>query len=203
MAVIPFYGPERPDLFEIERRTMDRPGRVVEALDRVLPKGTVLDIGAGNGFTARQLSVGRNVVPMEPSAGMVDPAVDLPWVRGDAEHLPFDNGAFDGVYATWAYFFSGFGDVSPGLEEARRVTDGPVAIVDNLGGDEFEALARGPLAADVGWWESAGFELIEIETAFVFDSVEEARTLLAFFFGEPGARWDRADIEFRVGLFVG
>ena len=201
--MIPFYGPDRPELFEIERRTMDRPGKVIEALDRVLPDGRVLDVGAGNGFTAGRLTKGRIVVPMEPAAGMVDPTVDLPWVRGDAEHLPFADGAFDAAYATWAYFFSGFGDVSVGVDEARRVSKGPVAIVDNLGGDEFEALAVGPISADVGWWEAAGFELVEIETAFVFDSVDEARTLLGFFFGDPGAAWTRPDIQVRVGLCVG
>lgn len=203
VAVIPFYGPDRPELFEIERRTMDRPGKVIEALDSVLPRGRVLDIGAGNGFTAGRLASGRTVVPMEPAAGMVDASADLPWVRGDAEHLPFADGAFDAAYATWAYFFSAFGDVSAGVGEAKRVSNGPVAIVDNLGGDEFEALAGRPLSADVGWWEAAGFELVEIETAFVFDSVDEARTLLGFFFGDPGAAWHRPDIQFRVGLFLG
>ncbi len=201
MAVIPFYGAERPDLFEIERRTMDRAGKVISALDGLLPHGRILDIGAGNGFTARRLSDHRSVVAMEPSAGMVDPTAGLAWVRGDAEHLPFADDSFEGAYATWAYFFSGFGDISFGVEEAERVCAGPIAIVDNLGGDEFEELAGRPLSADVGWWRSAGFEVIEIETAFEFDSVGEARSLLGFFFGDAGRAWDRSDIGFRVGVF--
>lgn len=33
--VIPFYGGLRPELFEIERRCMDREGKVIEYLDAV------------------------------------------------------------------------------------------------------------------------------------------------------------------------
>ena len=59
--VIPFYGAELPRLFEIERRCMDRDQVVPRFLDRILPKGRVLDIGAGNGFTAGLLaSEGRD-----------------------------------------------------------------------------------------------------------------------------------------------
>jgi len=35
--VIPFYGGRYPELFEIERRCMDREGRVIEYLDAALP----------------------------------------------------------------------------------------------------------------------------------------------------------------------
>jgi hypothetical protein len=37
VPVIPFYGAEEPELFAIERLAMDRPGRVIAALDRLLP----------------------------------------------------------------------------------------------------------------------------------------------------------------------
>ena len=34
--IIPFYGADRPHLFAIERRSMDKEGRVIEYLDRLL-----------------------------------------------------------------------------------------------------------------------------------------------------------------------
>ena len=88
---------------------MDRDGLVIATLDGLLPAGRVLDVGAGDGFTAERLNAGRAVVALDPSAGMLARA-DLPQrVRGEAEHLPFANTSFDGAYATWAYFFSGTG----------------------------------------------------------------------------------------------
>lgn len=38
--VIPFYGGKHPKLFEIERRCMDRDGKVIDFLDQHLPVGT-------------------------------------------------------------------------------------------------------------------------------------------------------------------
>ena len=203
MAVIPFYGSEDPDLFAIERRAMDRDGLVLVALDRLLPAGRVLDVGAGDGFTALRLGDGRSIVGLEPSVGMIARAADLTWVQGEAEHLPFADGAFDGAYATWAYFFSRDWDPTPGIAELDRVVrpGGPLAIVDNLGGDAFCAMAESDITADPGFWAAQGFACEPIDTAFRFDDLEEARRLLGFFFGEPGVRGAALEVPFRVGLF--
>ena len=73
--IIGFYGAKHPSLFEIERRCMDRDGLVIQYLDRELPEGFVLDVGAGNGFAAIRLcSSSRTVVALEPDQGMVDEA---------------------------------------------------------------------------------------------------------------------------------
>jgi hypothetical protein len=73
-VVIPFYGAENRKLFAIERDSMDRPGKVVGALDAILPsRGVLLDIGAGDGFTAERLTTeSRSVVAVEPATGMID-----------------------------------------------------------------------------------------------------------------------------------
>jgi len=139
VAVIPFYGADEPELFAIERRAMDRDGLVIEALHELLPAGPVLDVGAGDGFTAERLGTSRSIVALEPSADMLARA-DLPArVQGEAEHLPFVERAFDGAYATWAYFFTRDWDPTRGIVELDRVVrpGGPLAIVDNLGGDAF------------------------------------------------------------------
>ena len=204
MAVIPFYGGSHPDLFALERRAMDRAGRVIDHLDRRLPGGRVLDVGAGNGHTAAALTASdRLVVGLEPDLRMIDPSVGIPWAAGDAAALPFADDAFDAVYATWAYFFPGFWDIGPGLAEAERVTrpGGSIVVVDNLGDDEFCALAGNDIAADADWWEAAGFELAVVETAFEFDDLAEARRLLGWFFGDRGRDGAARRVGFRVGVF--
>jgi SAM-dependent methyltransferase len=206
MAIIPFYGSERPDLFAIERAAMDRPGKVLDALDRLLPAGRVLDVGAGNGFTAERLRTpDRTIVPLEPDPGMMDDAVALPWVLGEAAHLPFADATFDGAYATWAYFFSRDWDPTPGIEELHRVVEsgGPLVIVDNLGGDEFATFTDRDLSADPSFWAAKGFATEAIDTVFEFDDLDQARTLLEFYFGARGREQARTTVGYRVGLFVG
>lgn len=204
MPVIPFYGATDREMFAIERRAMDRAGLVVHHLDAVLPPGIVLDVGAGNGFTASRLRrADREVVGLEPAAGMVDPTAPIPWVRGEAEALPFADGSFDAVYATWAYFFPTFLDPAPGLAEAERVLvdGGLLVVVDNLGGDEFCDLAETDIATDATWWVERGFGVEVIETAFEFDDLDEARRLLGHFFGPRGQAGARRRIGYRVGAF--
>ena len=203
MAVIPFYGSDDPVTFAIERRAMDRDGLVIAALDRLLPSERVLDVGAGDGFTAARLSR-REVVALEPSAAMIRPRPAVRWVQGDAEHLPFRTGAFGGAYATWAYFFSRDWDPAPGIAELDRVVriGGPLAIVDNLGDDAFSAMTDADISADPAFWERQGFGLDVIETAFRFDDLDEARSLLGSFFGERGADGAALEVGFRVGLFT-
>ena len=203
MAVIPFYGADEPELFAIERRAMDRDGLVIEALNALIPPGLVLDVGAGDGFTAERLSTGRSVVALEPSAGMLKRA-DLPLrVRGEAEHLPFADAAFDGAYASWAYFFTRDWDPTPGIAELDRVVrpGGQLAIVDNLGGDAFAAMAEADISADPAVWQALGFRCDVIETAFRFEDLEEAERLLGFFFGDRGVAGAALDVPFRVGVF--
>ena len=203
MTVIPFYGADDPAMFAIERGAMDRDGLVVRALDELLPNGRVLDVGAGDGFTAERLAAGRRIVALEPSAAMIGARTPT-WVGGDAEHLPFDDGSFDGAYATWAYFFSRDWDATPGIRELDRVVrpGGPLAIADNLGGDAFASMADGDISADPAWWAAQGFRTHVIETAFRFDDLDDARRLLGFFFGERGVAGAAVHVPFRVGLFT-
>ena len=206
-TVIPFYGAQNRPLFAIERRCMDRDGKVIARLDELLPVGTVLDIGAGDGFTAARLTrPDRTVVALEPAAGMIAPERRLPWVRGVAQALPFPQGAFAAAYATWAYFFPGIGHGDPGLTELHRVVrpGGLLAFADNAGGDEFSALAADPasLASDPDWWAARGFDREVVETSFRFDTLDEMRTLFARYFAQRGREETRLEIGYRVAIYT-
>ncbi len=185
---------------------MDPSGKVAAAVGRRLPaRGTVLDVGAGDGHIARRLTTrSRRVVPVEPALGMIAQGGPLPWVRADAERLPFAPGSLDAAYATWAYFFPDHHDITPGLAELHRVVrpGGPLLVADNVGGDEFTALAAPPIAADPEVWAAHGFECEVVETAFVFADITEARLLLGHFFGERGRARAALRLSFRVGVFA-
>jgi SAM-dependent methyltransferase len=201
VPIIPFYGAVEPELFAIERRAMDRPGRVIAALNRLLPNGLVIDVGAGDGFTAARLAA--TTIALEPATGMRRHHRGVRFVGGDAEHLPFRSSAFDGGYATWAYFFTGGGwDPSPGLAELRRVVrpGGRLVIVDNLGGDEFTDFLALP-GADTDWWERHGFMTEVVETEFAFESQADAVRLLSRYLGRQ-VNDAPTSFDYRVGLFV-
>lgn len=54
---------------------MDRDGKVIQFLNSFLPNGIVLDVGAGNGYTAEKLiRENRIIIPMEPDEEMIDPS---------------------------------------------------------------------------------------------------------------------------------
>ncbi len=207
--VIPFYGAEEPALFEIERRAMDRDGVVIGWLHEHLPRGLVLDVGAGDGFTATRLSTDeRTVVALEPAPGMVGPVEGrsrLVWVRGVAQDLPFHDGTFDGVYATWAYFFANRSDLDDGLAEARRVLrpGGTLVLVDNAGDDGLAALSPRPLASDPEVFRARGFAVTRLRTAYKFDDPEQARALLGRYFGpEVAGSFEGTEVDHQVFVYT-
>lgn len=204
--LIPFYGSESPHLFEIERRCMDRDGKVLDFLHHHLPTGIVLDVGAGNGYTAARLTTpNRLVVPLEPDSRIVDLHKPLVWARGVAQNVPFHDATFHAAYATWAFFFDGIPTLEDGLHEVYRVVkpSGPIFIVDNAGDDEFCALASYNIASNRSWWQAHGFHLTIISTSFRFDTLAEANELLGFYFGEKVGKQNRkTEIEYKVAVYT-
>ena len=205
MGVIPFYGTERPDLFRIERESMDRAGKVIDRLDALMPKlGAILDVGAGDGFTAERLQTAqRSVVAMEPARKMRRPGKRLAWIGGEAERLPFRDAAFKGAFSTWAYFFSRYIDVRPGIQELRRVVEagGPLVVVENLGDDELSSYAQADTSADRGFWARQGFACEEVKTLFEFANQNEADALLSLYSGRK-MKGAPKSLSYRVGLFI-
>ncbi len=194
MAVLPFYGTAEPERSALERRAMDRPGRVLARLDQLLPRtGSVLDVGAGDGWTAGHLAGdGRWILAVEPAAGMAERAASHPavtWLRGDAGALPLADGAVDAAYATWAYFFPSVIDPSRGLAELHRVVrpGGPIVIVNNAGDDELTQLGVASGGEDPDWFADRRFDVEVLASAFGFDGEDPdaVRDLLTRYAGDP------------------
>jgi demethylmenaquinone methyltransferase/2-methoxy-6-polyprenyl-1,4-benzoquinol methylase len=89
------------------------------------PGETVLDLAAGTGTSSEPLADdGVHVVPCDLSQGMLGVGKrrrpDLPFVAGDALHLPFADASFDAV--TMSFGLRNVSDVPAALDELLRVT---------------------------------------------------------------------------------
>ncbi|MFQ5415661.1 MAG: class I SAM-dependent methyltransferase [Myxococcota bacterium] len=93
---------------------------------REAPPGRMLDVGCGTGLFARRAHGAlrrAEVVGCDFSHGMLRRAArngpGMPWVRGDALHLPFRDGSFDSVVSTEAFHW--FPDQEAALRGFFRV----------------------------------------------------------------------------------
>ncbi|MBK3495026.1 class I SAM-dependent methyltransferase [Viridibacillus sp. YIM B01967] len=180
---------------------MDRDNKVIKYLNEVLTNGIILDVGAGNGYTAEKLiREDRNVIAMEPDEKMIDLKGNLIWSNGVAQSIPFHSNTFDAMYSNWAFFFDGITDIDDGLTEVERVVrnGGRIIIIDNYGEDEFCSFSSHDISSMVSEWVKRGFDYHIINTEFIFDSVEEAKKLLTFYFGEKGNEVNKIRLEYKV-----
>lgn len=101
------------------------------------------------------------MLAVEPSARMraQRPVGRLPAVDATAEHLPFDDGAFDAAMATvtvhqWT-------DASGGLRELRRVSAGPVVVL-TFDGEQLDRLWLGAYFPEMVAAERRRFPPLEL-----------------------------------------
>jgi hypothetical protein len=80
---------------------------------------------------------------------------------------------------------------------------GPLTIVDNLGDDDFSAMSDEHSTSDPEFWARKSFDVEEIETAFAFDTHEQADKLLGFYFGDAGRGTGKLEFSYRVGVYIG
>lgn len=102
----------------------------------VRPQGTVLDIGIGSGAVGERLaSAGVDVMGLDSNASMIaalQASPDaLPVVRGDAQSLPFGDGAF--AVTVLACVLHLIPDWKLALQEAIRVTEASGHLAVNIG----------------------------------------------------------------------
>ena len=112
---------------------------ILHSVDRLGPGDDeqIIDIGTGTGLAARELARrGANVTGVDIADGMLaaaraiaqDHGLDIEFRTGDAEALPFDDGAFDAAISTYGIMFSA--DPKKAASELARVVKpgGRVAI---------------------------------------------------------------------------
>lgn len=94
-----------------------------------LPRGRVLDLGAGTGAANPDLG-DREIVALDPQPAMLSLNGEERRVVAVGEHLPFADGSFDGVFS--AYVVRNLTSVAGTLAEIHRVLrpGGVAAIVD-------------------------------------------------------------------------
>jgi ubiquinone/menaquinone biosynthesis C-methylase UbiE len=106
----------------------DRPGwndelHVLEQVIADLPPKRTLDVACGTGFLTRHLR--GEVVGLDASERMLElareQAPSAEFVRGDALSLPFADGTFERVFASYFYCHLEEGESARFLAEARRV----------------------------------------------------------------------------------
>jgi ubiquinone/menaquinone biosynthesis C-methylase UbiE len=124
----------------------DRPGwdeerRVLERVIADLPPRTTLDVACGTGFLTRHLP--GEIVGLDASARMIEiarrQAPNARFEQGDALSLPFDDGAFERVFASYFYCHLEEAERDQFLAEARRVAPELVIVASVRGeGDAFE-----------------------------------------------------------------
>ena len=108
----------------VGRARADRRGRLFVATGRIAPGTRVLELGCGTGeFTRRVAPSGAEVVALDLSGDLLAKARAkvggrARFARGNAETLPFRDGAFDVVYGCSILHHL---DVEVALREARRV----------------------------------------------------------------------------------
>ena len=103
------------DYHRFAKQTVWEGGEVLVEACAIKPGQRVLDVAAGSGNTAiRAAEAGGDVVavdltPENFEAGRREAearGVDLEWVEGDAESLPFDDGVFDVVTSSFGALFA-------------------------------------------------------------------------------------------------
>jgi ubiquinone/menaquinone biosynthesis C-methylase UbiE len=124
-----------------ERPGWDEEVNVLAELISSLPPSRTLDIACGTGFLTRHLR--GDVVGLDQSERMLAVAREqvpaAEFVQGDALELPFGDGSFDRVFASYFYCHLEEDDRERFLAEVRRVASELVVVASVPGaGDPVE-----------------------------------------------------------------
>jgi ubiquinone/menaquinone biosynthesis C-methylase UbiE len=113
----------------------DEERRELENVIAELPPLRTLDIACGTGFLTRHLR--GDVVGLDASERMLEvareQAPNARFVRGDALELPFEDGSFDRVFASYFYCHLEESERERFVAEARRVARELVIVASKRG----------------------------------------------------------------------
>jgi len=103
-----------------------------------LPPARTLDLACGTGYITQRLT--GDVVGLDQSERMLaiarERVPDATFVRGDALELPFEDAAFERVFASYFYCHLEPDDAARFRDEARRVARELVVMGSRWNGDE-------------------------------------------------------------------
>jgi ubiquinone/menaquinone biosynthesis C-methylase UbiE len=148
------------------------------------PGDRVLDVGCGTGVVARaaaeRVETSGSVTGLDLNDGMLAVAAashpDITWRQGPAEHLPFDDGAFDRVVSQFMLMF--LEEPDQALSEMRRVLapSGSVALATWASVEESPGYAAMVelLEREIGGWAADA-----LRAPFTIGSAEQLRSLVA------------------------
>jgi SAM-dependent methyltransferase len=219
-TVIPFWGPEQMELFDLMARAIDPDGHIPTAMHSVAPiEGkTVLDVGAGVGDrTVVYAQIAAHVYALEPDPKALpilrgriksSGASNVTVVPGSADDIPLEEDSVEVAYATWAYFFGPGSE--PGLQQVERVVrpGGDIVVVQNYGHDELSRIwtpTEAECEAWPAWFEAHGFACQVVDTTWRFRAVDEAVAVLEFLWGQRARDYvvehDRAEFGYKVAIY--
>ena len=126
----------------------------------------VLDVASGGGHVARRLrEEGCTVVTVDPAPGMKADVI------APADHLPFEDGAFDVVTCRIAAHH--FPDIRAAVAEMTRVSNRLLVVEDNLlRGDNVEAAERLRDPTHVRCYSEDEWKELVIAVGFEVEQVE-------------------------------
>jgi demethylmenaquinone methyltransferase/2-methoxy-6-polyprenyl-1,4-benzoquinol methylase len=176
---------------------LDRRWRRRTVTSLALPAGSrVLDVACGTGDLCSDLAAAdHRAVGIDYSAGMLAAAhTDAPLARGDAEHLPFAAGSFDGI--TCGFALRNFVDLDAVFAECARVLrpGGRFAALDATvpsnpvmrAGNALWFRGTVPLLGRLLAHDPDAYRYLPKSTAYLPGPAELAGRLRAAGFDEPG-----------------
>jgi ubiquinone/menaquinone biosynthesis C-methylase UbiE len=186
----------------------DCQNNILRTLRQIVPLDgvDVVELGAGTGRLTRLLAPQvKSILAFDASHHMLGVAAAKlekggwqNWQVGvaDHRHLPTCDRTADVVIAGWSICYlvvwheeTWRDEVNRALAEMRRVLrpGGTIVILETLGTGRETPHVLDSVAAYFPFLENAGFSSTWTRTDFQFESLEEAETLIHFFFGEEMA----------------
>ena len=179
----------------------DFQGNLAEALRTLIPgeSKTLLDLGSGTGRLPRILGDDfESIVALDLHRNMLlqqQREKNLSIIEGDMRDVPLMDESFDVVSAGWAighltgwYPENWKEHVSKVINEMLRLVKpaGTIVIMETLSTGALQPAAPVPWLAELyDWFEREwGLQHKVIATDYLFASIEEAKALTGFFFGE-------------------
>jgi len=197
---------EQADEYERLVAHEDYQENIFAALERIKPLTglDVVELGAGTGrLTCMLAPVVRTIRAFDISAHMLEVAAAKlsesglrNWRTGVAEHrdLPVDDQSADLAISGWSICYTAIDyeetwqrELSRALDEMKRMLrpGGVVIILETLGTGYSTPTPPEIVQAYLAFLEEeAGFSTTWIRTDYLFESVEQAREVTGFFFGE-------------------